>query len=349
MFNISYIDKLLFTEHLSLMIKAGLSLKEGVSSIAEQTRSLRFKKILKKIIQRLENGESLGKSLGFYPRVFNNFFVNMVIVGEESGTLDENLNYLAQQLKKNNRIKRKVIAAMIYPAIVLVSTFCLAAALTIFIFPKLIPLFKGLRIELPLSAKILLFISETAQNYGLFIFLGIIGIFLFLIGISRLRPIKKINHFFLLRIPVVGKMVIYFNLAVFTRNLAVLIKSGLPIVQALDITAETLGNLSYQAKVKKLCSEVKKGKQMSSYLNKEKRLFPPTFFRMIEVGEKTGNLENSLFYLADFAEQELDDVSQRLSSVLEPILLIIIGLVVGFVALAIITPIYQITQGLSNQ
>ncbi|KPJ55099.1 hypothetical protein AMJ47_01065 [Parcubacteria bacterium DG_72] len=347
MFNISFIDRLLFAEHLALMIKAGLPLREGVVTIQEQTRSKRFKKILKDIVKRLDNGEPLGKTLALYPKSFDDFFVNIINIGEESGTLDKNLEYLAFHLKKNNQIKRKIIAAMIYPAIVLLATFGLGSALAVFILPKLIPLFKSLKVELPLSAKILLFISELIENYGIFIFFGIIALLISLFLISRLRPIKLINHSIILKAPISRKIVRFFNLAVFSRTLGILIKSGVPIVGALNITFGTLNNLIYQNQIKKLILKVEKGEKISDNLAKTS-LFPSTFSRVIEVGEKTGNLENSLLYLADYYEQEVDNTSQRLSIILEPILLITIGLVVGFIAISIITPIYQITRGLQQ-
>lgn len=345
---ISFIDKLLFVEHLALMIRAGLPLREGVITIQEQTRSRKFRKILKDVVGRLNNGEPLGESLAFHPEAFNKLFTSMINIGEESGTLDKSLEYLAEQLKKSSQLKRKVIAAMIYPAIVLSATFGLGAGLAIFIFPKLIPLFKSLKIQLPLSARILLFVSEIIQKYGIFIVLGVAAFFTLFFLLSRLKFVKTINHAILLKIPVAGKVSQNFNLAVFSRTLGTLIKSGLSIVQALDITADTLGNLIYRKQAKKLSLMVTEGKQMSSYLKKKPGLFSLTFSRMVEVGEKTGNLENSLFYLADYYEKEVDNITQRLSTVLEPILLIIIGLVVGFVAISIVTPIYQITQGLEQ-
>jgi len=345
---ISYVDKLLFTKHLALMIKAGLPLREGVETISEQTRSGRFKRILKEIIKYLDNGKPLGKSMSSYPRDFDPLFVNMITIGEKSGSLDKNLEYLAEQIKKNNQIKKKVIATMTYPTIVLLATFGLGAGLALFIFPKLIPLFKSLKVQLPLSARIILFISEVIQSYGIHIILGIVFVITFFLLISRLRFVKRINHSILLNIPVARKIVHHFNLTVFSRNLTTLIKSGVPISQALDITSKTLNNLVYQSHIKNLSSEVKKGNQMSSYLKKNSRLFSPTFSRIIEVGEKTGNLENSLLYLADYYEEEVDNTSQRLSTILEPILLIVIGLIVGFIAISIITPIYQITHELQQ-
>jgi len=343
---ISHLDKLLFTKHLAVMIKAGLPLREGVATIQEQTRSRRFKKILDDVIKRLDNGEPLGESLARYPKAFSELFINMIKMGEQSGNLEKNLEYLALQLEKSFALKRKVIAAMIYPAIILVSTFGLGGALSVFILPKLIPLFKSLKVELPLSTRILLWITELVQNYGLFVLLGLIIFVVAIILISRLRLVKLVNHKILLKLPIVGTISQNLNLALFSRTLGTLIKSGVSIVEALDITANTLNNLIYQGQIKEVSLRIQKGKQMSVYLKTKGKLFPATFSRMIGVGEKTGNLEESLVYLADFYEKEVDNTTQKLSTVLEPILLLVIGLIVAFIAISIITPIYQMTRGL---
>ena len=164
--------------------------------------------------------------------------------------------------------------------------------------------------------------------------------------VSRLRPVKLFNHAVLLKIPVAGTISKNYNLALLGRTLGVLVKSGVPIVEALEITSTTLNNLIYQNQIKEISLKIQKGKQMSVYLRTKKNLFPPTFSRMIEVGEKTGNLDESLVYLADFYEKEVDNTTQKLSTILEPILLIVIGLIVAFLSISIITPIYQLTRGL---
>lgn len=343
---VSHLDKLLFVKHLSVMIKAGLSLREGVSTIEEQAKSKSFKKILNNIVKKLDNGEALGESLSAYPNAFNELFVNLIKAGEASGSLEENLNYLSIQLEKDHDLRRKVKAALLYPLIILIATLGLGGALSIFVLPKLIPLFKSLNVDLPLYTKILLFTVESIQNYGLFILGGIILLIIFIIFISKLRPIKSLNHRILLKIPIVGTIAKNINLAVFSRTLATLIKSGVSILEAMDIASNTLGNVIYKKKLIDLTSEIQQGKRMTDYLKKESKIFPSIFSRMIAVGEETGNLENSLFYLADFYEKEVDSATKNLSTILEPILLVIIGLVVAFVAISIISPIYQITRGL---
>ena len=345
---VSHLDKLFFAKHLAMMIKAGLPLKEGVATIEEQTASKKFRRILRDVVKRLENGESLGESLARYPKIFSQLFIDMIKMGEQSGNLERNLDYLADQIEKSFILRRKVISAMIYPVIILTSTFGLGAALSLFILPKLIPFFKSLKVELPLPTKILLFITELIQNYGLFFLFGAILLISFLIIISRLRLVRLISHKIILKMPVAGTVSKNLNLALFSRTLGTLVRSGISIVEALDITAETLNNLVYQKEIKEICSKVQSGKKISSYLKAKKKLFPATFSRMVMVGEKTGNLEQSLFYLSEFYEKEVDNTTQRLSTILEPVLLIIIGLIVAFIAVSIISPIYQLTRGLQK-
>lgn len=345
---VSYVDKFLFAKHLEMMIKAGLPLRESVSEIREQAGSRKFKQVLDNVISHLDNGESLADSLSKHPAVFDELFVNLIKAGEASGTLEENLKYLIAQLEKNHDLKKMIKAALLYPILVLSSTFSLIGILAIYILPKLIPLFEGFDIELPLPTRILLWTIKVFQNYGLGIFILIIVLVLVFIFISRFRAVKNINHRIVLKLPIIGKLNRNVNLAYFSRTLGTLIRSGIPIIEAMNITADTLSNVIYQEQVKKSISRIQHGEEVASYLKTKPKLFPPVFSRMINVGEKTGKLDDSLLYLAKFYEKEISDTARNLSTILEPILLIIVGLVVGFVAVSIIMPIYEITHGLSG-
>ncbi len=345
---VSYLDKFLFVKHLAMMIKAGLPLREAVVEIREQTKSRRFKRVLNNVIGHLDNGESLANSLSKHPAVFDELFINLIKAGEASGTLEENLKYLALQLEKAHSLKKKIKAAMLYPALILTSTFALVGALALFILPKLIPLFESFKVELPLPTKILLWLIRTTQNYGFYILLLV----MFLIGlgffISRFRTVRSLNHRIILRLPLARKLSQNVNLAYFARTLGTLIKSGVPIVEAFNITAKTLSNVVYQKQLKEAVLRIQRGEPIATYFKKKTRLFPPIFSRMISIGEKTGKLDESLFYLAEFYEKEVDETTKNLSTILEPVLLIIIGILIGFVAISIIMPIYEITHGLSG-
>lgn len=341
---ITHLDKTLFAKHLAIMIKSGLPLRESILILSKQARTKEFKKILQHILSQLDNGRSLANSLKKHNKIFDSLFISMIEIGEESGTLEENLKHLAQQLEKSHDLRRKVKAAMIYPAIILVSTVGLGTALSVFILPKLIPLFRALDVKLPLATKILLFIVNLIQNYGIFVILGLASLIAISVLLSRLKPIKRCFHRFILVLPIVKSISRNVNLAYFSRTLATLLKSGIPIVNAMQITSGTLRNIIYQEALQKVSVSIQSGQAIGK--NLKAPLFPKITSRMISVGEKTGNLEESLFYLAQFYEKEVDEATKNLSTILEPILLVFIGLIVAFIAIAIITPIYQLTRGL---
>ncbi len=344
--HVSYLDKLLFVKNLALLIKAGLPLRESVITIQEQAKSKTFKKVLDDVLKSIDNGQSLAASISRHPRIFSTLYINMIRIGEESGTLEENLKYLGQQLEKNHQLRVKVKAAMLYPAIILSTTIVLGLGLTLFILPKIIPVFKALNIELPLITRILIRITEIIQNYGLFILIGIFVLITVFVLTSRLRIVKFSIHKFILRLPILGSFSRNINISHFSRTSGILLRSGLPVVNTLDITQTTLENLVYQKELKSMVNEVKRGKPISSYLRKREFLFPLMVSRMVGVGEKTGKLEETLMYLGSFYEAEVDKSIKSLTSIFEPILLLIIGLMVGLIALAIISPIYEITSGL---
>lgn len=343
---VSHKDKMLFAKHLSLMIKAGLPLSEGVETVKEQINSSQFQEILEKISRNLTSGLSLGEALSVFPNSFGSFFINIIKVGESSGTLQKNLEYLAEHLRKSYNLRKKVVGAMIYPAIILVSTFGLAIAMSVFILPKLIPLFESLKVELPLPTKILLAIVTFLQNYTLYVVIFLVGLLVSIVLLFRLKSVRRGWHKVIIKSPVFGKISQNLNMSLFSRTFGVLLQSGVPVLEALEITAETTGNLVYKRSLREAGQRLRSGNSISSYLVTRGDVYSSSFIKMVSVGERTGNLEDTLLYLADFYEQEVDSTTKQLSDVLEPLLLVMIGLVVGFIAISIIMPIYDITSGL---
>jgi type IV pilus assembly protein PilC len=343
---ISFLDRILFAKNLALMIKAGLSLGESLAIIKEQTKSRKFKQILDAVIKSINSGHSLADSLARHPRAFDALYINMIKIGEESGTLEENLESLSLRLEKSHQLRNKVKAAMIYPSIIIIATLVLSVGIIFFVLPKIIPIFKTFDIQLPLTTRILIWFTENIQSYGLFVLVGIMALLAILSLLSRVKAVRFLIHKLTLKLPIIGSITRDVNLAYFSRTLGVLLKSGVPIIHALDITRITSGNLIYQKELKEVTKEVKKGKSISNYLQQRESVFPLMVSRMVGVGERTGNLEETLIYVGNFYEGEIDRATKSLSTILEPILLLIIGTVVGFIALAIITPIYEITHGL---
>ena len=341
--SISNSGKLLFTKHLSTMIKSGIPIAEALSSLASYAGTPNFRKILESIVANIENGKTLAQSLKQHPKVFNNLFVSLIEIGEESGTWEESLEFLSLQLAKDYALKKKIQGALMYPMLVFLTTFGMGGFIALFILPKLVDFFSAFDIELPLATKILLFIAQFMKNYGLFSILFLAILFVILILISKIPKVKPFYHALLLKIPFIGKLISYGQLAQFSRNLGILLKSGVPINHSLEVIANVLSNLKYQEDVKNIARNLLKGKNISSLLSKKNSRFPPLISEMVSVGEKTGKLDESLLYVSAFYEEEIDSYVKNLTTLLEPVLLIIVGLTVGFIALAIISPIYELT------
>jgi type II secretory pathway component PulF len=329
------------------MIESGIPIGEAIDIIQQQSRKQSLKLLLETILKDINNGQSLEKALSKHPKVFDPFYINIVRIGEESGNLEKNLKYLAEQLKKNYEFKKKVQGALMYPVIVLVITFIAGAAISIFVLPQLIDLFSSLDVELPLSTQILLFIAYTMKNYGFLIIALIIALFIGFRYLLTLPAILYRWHRLLLMLPGLGVFIQGAELTFLCRNLGMMLKSGLPITTAFFAQHDATTNLVFKKYLKQLAEDVEKGKSISEKLNgKEFVYIPQLVAKMIGVGEKTGRLDESLLYLGDFFADEVDNYSKDFSTLLEPVILIFIGLVVAFVALAVISPIYQLTSGI---
>ncbi|MDA2936196.1 type II secretion system F family protein [Patescibacteria group bacterium AH-259-L05] len=339
--------KAIFARHLSVMLKAGLTIIEALE-IAKDSTTGKFKKILSQVMHSVRSGRSFTESLKDHGRVFSGLFVNAVYAGEQSGTLEKNLGNIAKQLEKERELVSKIKGAMLYPIVVLIAAFILGMVISFLILPKIIPLFEGLGTELPATTKALIWFSHFVQAHGLILFIAIIILVIALTWVIRQKWSRPVTHLLLLNTPVIGKLVKNTNLARFSRILATLIRSGINIDEAIHITKDTVGNYYYQRALDDVSKRVGKGTELSENFDEFDHLFPTLVVKMIKVGEKSGKLEEVLFYVAEFYETEVDTSVKSLSTAIEPILLIGIGLIVGFLALSIITPIYKITGGIAR-
>lgn len=340
---VSVLDKVLFAKHLSVMLKSGMTLNESLATLRDQAGARSFKKVIDGVLKSVLSGRTLADSLARHENIFSSLFVNIVRAGEEGGTLDENLSYLADYLRRDYDLRNKMKSAAAYPLIVVITTFVLGGALSVFVLPKLADMFRSMQFTLPLATRILIWISNFLQGFWwllvIFVF-GLIFLIRFLLKRKTTRPLlSKI----VLGAPIIGKIAKDMNLARATRTFGSLLRSGIPIVSALYIVSSTIENSLYSESLKRSSAEVQKGATVSSVFAKNQKLFPPLVTRMIGVGERTGRLDEMLTYLANFYEGEVDTATKNLSAIVEPILLILIGLVVGFVAIAIISPIYEFT------
>ena len=339
---VSLTQKAFFAKNLAVMLKAGLTISDALE-ISVDSATGKLKSVLSEIAKSVDAGRSFSESLKPYPRIFSPFFISAVYAGEESGTLEENLDQVAIQLNKEKELRSKIKSAMVYPVIIVIAAFFLGIFVTFFIFPKIIPLFQGMFIELPITTRILIAISGFMEEYGVQFFCGIFAFFVLIAWLVRQKFSQPFFHLLYINLPIVKGISRAANLARFSRILGTLLKSGLNIDEALKITQISVGNYYYKVSLSKILARIKKGSSMSKSLGQYEKLYPKILTKMIKVGEESGELDDTLLYLADFYEEEVDNSAKVIAIAVEPLLLLGVGLAVGFLALSIITPIYNIT------
>lgn len=345
--SVSLNEKALFSKHLSVMLRAGMPILEALEISRTSTQG-KMKKVIGEIQRSVAAGHSLSDSFEKYPKIFPNIFVNVVRAGESSGTLTENLENLAEELEKEKILFAKIKGALLYPVIVLIAAFGLGMVLSFVVLPKITPLFEGMKMDLPASTRFLIAFSNMIQSHGAVLFWSIVSGVSFFVWIVRREFSQPVTHWLMLHVPVLKNLIQCSNLTHFSRTLGMLLKSGVNIDEALEITRATLTNIHYKRALAVINLRVSRGIKLADALEEYKHLFPIMFVRMVHVGEESGKFEESLFYLSGLYEDEVDTATKSLSTALEPALLIFIGVVVGFLALSIITPIYNVTGNIQH-
>ncbi|MFH0806221.1 MAG: type II secretion system F family protein [Candidatus Brennerbacteria bacterium] len=341
---VSLQEKVNFARHLSVTIRSGIPLIEGLKLIQGQAKSKKFGAIIGGIVDDISGGTTLAEGLERRRGVFGDFFISLVKVGETSGNLADTLLYISQELKKQRDVNNRVRGALIYPLVILVVTVAITIFLTVFIFPKILPIFVSLKVQLPVTTRFIIQLLTFFSEYGLY---ALIGLAAFVVGVKLILMVKKVHFWFdalLLQLPFISRILIAVTMTNFMRSLSVLLKSSMALVDALEVAKGTFHNLYYRALVDDMVARVRRGEEMGRALVGHPKLFPSMVVGMIQVGERTGTLEENLLYLSDYYEGEVDDIVKNLTTTLEPFLLLLMGFIVGFVALSIITPIYKITQ-----
>jgi type IV pilus assembly protein PilC len=338
------IEKLLFARYFALMLRAGLDVKRALSALEQQTRSRPMRTALQAVYQGVEKGQTLADSMGKYPNIFSDLFISFVKVGEATGRLQQSLEILAVQLEKSYELRRAVRGGMMYPAVIITALFAVGAAMMIFVVPKLIEVFKGFNVELPLPTRILIAISNALTTYWYLVIVGLVGAVFGGWTLLRVKSVRdSIMHWFLYT-PVIGPIMQKINLAGFSRNLSSLLKSGVSFIEALSILGTNSPHPSYAKVFQAAREHVKQGKVLSDFLKDFPRLFPPLVINVIKVGEETGELAEVLNEVANFYEGEVDQTMKNLTSIMEPVLMVAIGLAVGALAISIISPIYNLVN-----
>lgn len=338
---LSHVDVLLFTKYLSVLLNSGLPINEALDILRQQAKG-EFLRILTSLDGAVRAGKTLADGMAQYPRTFSTVYVNLIRAGEASGSLQKNLDQLSLQLQKEHELAAKIRGAMMYPAVILTAGVLITAGIFVFILPSINGIFSSLQVDLPLPTKVMLWVSDTIQAHGLVILPSAVASAWAIAFVLRLNAVKPVTHRILLRVPVIGKLAVKTNLARFTRLMGTLLLSGIPIQEALGISETVLRNVRYRELFARVHEDVVRGKTLSSLLESEPRLVPPMALRLIRVGEETGTLGEMFTYLANFYEVEVDDATRNLPALLEPVLIIGIGMMVAGLALAILTPIYKI-------
>ena len=344
--NITLQEQMDFAKNLSVLLKGGVSINDAVDSLANQTRPGEMKKILLRIKGRLEKGVSLNTAITEEGEVFGKVVASLIRAGEMSGSLANNLDFVAEWLNREYSLKKEINSVLLYPKIVLSATVLLGGGLAIFILPKLVPMFTGLHVELPLITKIVLNISLFMQHYWLLIIAILFFAWLFYYLLFRITAVKYQYHRSLVHIPYIKLLTVGYQLALFSQLIGTLLRSGITIDEALSIAYDGATNLYYKRALKEIMARVSKGISLVETMKAYPELYPVNSTSVLSVGENTGTLEESFFKVSDFWSKEITNETKNLPTIIEPILLVFIGVAVGLIALSIIMPIYKLTGNL---
>ena len=346
--SISVADKAALCRFLATMLRAGLPISEAIEIIRKETENKKLRKILVDVSFQTRKGSSVSSILSKYPRDFDPVFLTIVKAGEESGTLEKAFDYLAKQLLAIHEVTQKIKGALVYPAVIVVAMMGNAIVMVTFVLPKISEVFTRLDLDLPLATRLILglgnFVGEnTLLVLGTSGFLIMIVVALFFIRSSRQAIMNMI-----LRLPVIKKLASQIDVARFARTLSTLLASGVPILSALDVSADSLSQIRLKKIAKGFSKGVEEGETLSDVLLKGKKVFPLVMVQTIRAGEKTGSLEVVLQELAEFYESEVDYTLKRLTSLIEPVLMLVIGVAVGALVIMMVVPIYSIVGNLEG-
>lgn len=338
-------SKVIFSRQLATMIDSGLSIVQSLKILAQQEKikNKKFSEIIEKVAADIESGISFSAALKKFSNVFPPIYTSLVESGEASGQLDEVLNRLATQMESDYDLRRKIRGAMMYPAFIIVAMVVAAVIVLTFVIPQLKALFEESGAELPVVTRILLATSDFLVNFWWITLFGLIGIIFSWRAFLKSKKGRKFWDGLKLRIPVLGNFIRNIYMTRFTRTLGTLISSGLPILESLTIVSGTIGNVLYKEEIEKLSKKVESGVDLSTPL-KESNLFPTMVSHMVEVGEKTGSIDKVLNRLAKFFDNEVSNTVATLSTLLEPIILVVIGVGVAIFVGAVLLPIYQLAS-----
>ncbi len=343
-------ELVVFTRQLSVMISAGVPLTRALATMQSQTESKYFKRVVSDVTKDIEGGQPLATAFGKYPNVFSDVYVSMVRAGETAGILDEILKRLASQVEQDASIRKKIKSAMTYPVVILSITVIAFFGIMFFVIPKIGKILKdlgGANAKLPVYTQALLNISDF-MRHNIIIILPLFFGTVYLVRRYIKTPKGKYQlHGLLLRLPVIKTVVMKIAVARFARTFASLMSSGVGVLDALEVTGGAIGNKVIEAELKEAAKEVKNGKQLSEPLSASKH-FPPIVSQMLAIGEETGQIDTILVKVADFYEEEVEVMIDGLSSLIEPLMIIVLGSMVGLIAASVMGPIASLSKNVGN-
>lgn len=347
-FNLSFFDKIKtiekinFARNLGAMLEAGLALSRALVVIEKQSRNKAFKKAVGNLIQEVDKGVTLADAMSKQNKVFPQLFIAMVHAGEQSGTLTESLRIVALQMESAYDLDKRVKGAMMYPSVILLAMVIIGILMMVYVVPTLLKTFTELKIELPPTTQFVLNVSNLFQNHGLLVLIVFIVLISFIFWWSKKDSGRAFIHAFVLKIPVIGSLVQEVNTARTARTMASLLSSGVDVVESINITATVVQNIYFRKALENASFAIKNGELMSKTFNQYTKYYPLFFIEMISVGEETGKTGEMLLGVAKYFEDDVNHKTKDMSTIIEPVLILMIGGAVGFFAVAMIQPMYSL-------
>lgn len=340
-------EKITFARNIGAMIQAGLPISRALTVLSRQTKNKVFQKILEDLTVAISKGETMSSAMGAYPKVFSSLFISMVKAGEESGTLAGALKVVALQMDRSYALSRRIKGALMYPAVVISAMIVVGIIMLTYVVPTLTKTFSDLNVKLPSSTMFIMNISDLLRNHGLLVLIGIIIISIGVSAWHRRPQGKSVIDYLMLKIPVVGEIIKEVNTARTARTLSSLLSSGVDMVDAIKITEDVVQNVHYKAVLAQAQEVIKKGDPISKTFGENEKLYPTFIAEMMSVGEETGKMGEMLLNVAVFYEDDVEQKTKDMSTIIEPVIMVILAAGVGFFAVAMISPMYSLVNVIS--
>lgn len=339
-------EKISFARNLGSMLDAGLALSRALEVISRQTKNPRTRKVIEDINEKIKSGSSFSVALENHPKIFSSLFVSMVKAGEESGNLADSFANIAGQLEKNYLLMKKVKGAMVYPGVIITAMLIVGFFMMTYIVPTLSKTFKELNVDLPMSTQFIIGLSDFLKTQTIAFIASFVALITGIIFLFKSKFGKKMFDVIFVNAPLFGDLTKEINSARTARTLSSLLKAGVPYLQAVQITKSVIGNHIYKGILEKAEKRVETGDKISQVFTDNEKYYPAFVGEMVAVGEETGELSEMLLKVAEFYENEVDQKTKNMSTIIEPLLMLIVGVVVGFFAISMISPMYSLVENI---